>query len=173
MITLITGGSKCGKSHLAESLLEGFEGEKIYIATMQPYGEDALAAIERHRRLRSGKGFRTVEKYTDIHEVVLTESSAVLLECVGNLLANEMFHMEQMCDPTKKILDGIRILGERAEELVIVTNQVGSDGIEYAEGTAAYIACMGRINSGIAAFADNVVECVYGIPTILKGKLLC
>lgn len=173
MTTLITGGSKCGKSHLAEGLLEGYAGNKIYIATMQPYGDEALDAIERHRKLRRGKGFSTVEKYTDIHEIALPENSAVLLECVGNLLANEMFFDEKFCDPTDKIIEGIRQLATRAAELVIVTNQVGSDGTKYAEGTAAYIGCMGKINSGIAAFADNVIECVYGIPILLKGDLLC
>ena len=56
MTVLVTGGSKCGKSHFAESLFNDFPGEKIYIATMQPYGEEAFAAIERHRKMRSGKG---------------------------------------------------------------------------------------------------------------------
>ena len=36
MTTLVTGGSKCGKSHFAEKLFDGFEGRKFYIATMQP-----------------------------------------------------------------------------------------------------------------------------------------
>lgn len=171
MTTLITGGSKCGKSHLAESLLDGFEGKKIYAATMQPYGDEALAAIERHRMLRGGKGFATVEKYTDIHELELPENSAVLLECMGNLLANEMFRGNDICEPAEKILQGISDISKRAAKLVIVTNQVGGDGIDHAEGTAAYIACLGKINSGIAAFADNVIECVYGIPIVLKGTL--
>ena len=42
MTTLITGGSKCGKSRLAERVLSGFDGRKIYLATMQPYGSDDL-----------------------------------------------------------------------------------------------------------------------------------
>lgn len=171
MTTLITGGSKCGRSHFAESLLDGYKGEKLYIATMQPYGDEAAAAIERHRAQRSGKGFRTVEKYTDIHETLLPPNSAVLLECMGNLLANEMFCGEVYCDPTEKILEGIRSMSRRTDRLVIVTDQVGSDGIDYAEGTAAYIEYLGKLNGAVAALADNVVECVYGIPVILKGKL--
>ena len=71
MTTLVTGGSKCGKSSFAEKMLEGFPGRKVYIATMQPFGEDASEAIERHRKMREGKGFETVEKYTDIHEISL------------------------------------------------------------------------------------------------------
>lgn len=173
MITLITGGSKCGKSRFAEKLLDSFTGSKVYIATMQPIGDEAFEAIGRHRRLRQGKGFATVEKYTDISEVTLPEGSAVLIECVGNLCANEMFSGEEMCYPADKIAEGIRKLSKAAAELVIVTNQVGSDGIAYAETTAAYIAEMGEINRRLAAFADNVVECVYGIPIAQKGELPC
>lgn len=47
MMILITGGSKCGKSSVAEGLLNGFPGEKYYIAAMEPYGEDAQRAIAR------------------------------------------------------------------------------------------------------------------------------
>ena len=103
----------------------------------------------------------------------MPENSAVLLECVGNLCANEMFFSKEIIMPSKKIINGIRSISEQVSELVIVTNQVGSDGIRYAEGTAAYIAEMGRINSGISQFADNVIECVYGIPIVIKGELPC
>lgn len=61
MLTLITGGCKCGKSSIAENILSDFCGRKIYIATMEPFGEEAHTAISRHRIMRSGKGFETVE----------------------------------------------------------------------------------------------------------------
>ena len=173
MTTLITGGSKCGKSSFAERILEKYPGRKIYIATMQPFGADAFEAIERHRKMRQGKGFETVEKYTDIDEITLPADCAVLLECMGNLCANEMFSGEVVCDPTDKIISGIKRLSDSVSELVIVTNQVGSDGISYSEETAGYIRSLGMINSCIAGFADNVVECVYGIPVVLKGELPC
>ena len=173
MTTLITGGSKCGKSSLAEKLLNGFAGRKIYIATMQPFGEDAFEAIDRHRKMRAGKGFETIEKYTDIHEISLDNSCAVLLECIGNLCANEMFSGGTVNSPADKIVSGIKRLADSVSELIIVTNQVGSDGVTYADGTADYIRVLGSINRNIAGFADNVIECVYGIPVLLKGELPC
>ena len=173
MTTLMIGGSKSGKSGLAERLISGFGGRKIYIATMKPYGTEAAAVIERHRIQRAGKGFETVERYTDIGELVLPENCAVLLECIGNLCANEMFTGEKMLRPAEKITRGIRLLSERVSELAVVSVIVGSDGINYEDGTAAYIEEIGRINSGIAEFADNVIECVYGIPAVLKGGLAC
>jgi len=173
MMTLITGGSKCGKSSLAERILGSFPGRKIYIATMQPFGEDALEAIDRHRKMREGKDFETVERYTDVGGISLPDGCAVLLECMGNLCANEMFSAEETVDPEDRILGGIKRLSEAAEELVIVTNQVGSDGIAYPGGTSDYIRVLGRINAGIAQLADNVIECVYGIPVVLKGENPC
>ena len=173
MTTLVTGGSKCGKSSLAEKLLDGFCGKKVYIATMQPFGEEALEAISRHRKMREQKGFGTIEKYTDIGKISLPANCAVLLECVGNLCANEMFSGDGMCYPDYKIISGIKRLSDFAAELVIVTNQVGSDGIDYAEGTAEYIRLLGEVNRRIAEFADKVIECVYGVPIVLKGEIPC
>lgn len=169
MTTLITGGSKCGKSTFAEKLLSSCKGRKIYIATLRPYGNNAEDIIARHVKMREGKGFITVEQYTDIGNAPVQKGDAVLLEDIGNLTANEMFREEGIYDPVEKIVSGIRQLSEKAAELVIVTNEVGSDGIIYPDSTTAYIASMARICSKITCFADNVYECVYGIPVALKG----
>lgn len=169
MMILVTGGSKYGKSRYAESLFEDIQVQKYYIATMQPYGEDAYAAIDRHRKMRAEKGFLTVEQYTDIDLADIPDGSAVLLECIGNLLANEMFCGDAVQDCTDKIISDVLRLYQKTKMLVIVTNQVGSDGIRYAAGTAAYIEALGRINQALAENADRVVECVYGIPVMVKG----
>ena len=167
MITLITGGSKCGKSSLAESFSENFDGEKIYIATMKPFGEEAHKAIERHRMMRSGKGFVTIEKYTDIHEIEISDRSFVLIECIGNLLANEMFCEDGFCDPTDKIINGLSVISNKSENIVIVTNQVGSDGISYSKEISAYIAAMGKINSAVSDFSDSRLP---GMGTLLHRQ---
>ncbi len=172
MITLITGGSKCGKSGLAEKLLDRFFTDKIYIATMQPYGEEAHIAISRHRKLRAGKGFSTIEKYTGLHELDIPAGSHILLECMANLCANEMFGSEGICDPTERIMFGIKRLAKTADQLVIVTNEVGSDGAAYSPETNRYIEVMGRLNALTAELSDNVIECVYGIPVVLKGQIV-
>lgn len=170
---VITGGSKCGKSRLAEEICGRYTGEKIYLATMRPYGTEAHEAISRHRAMRKNKGFLTREQYTDIEQVELPGRCAVLLECMGNLLANEMFSGEKPVGCTGKILSGIRSLQERTELLAIVTNQVGADGMEYTPETRAYIAALGEINRKIAETADLVIECVYGIPVVLRGEYPC
>lgn len=172
MMTVVIGGSKCGKSGYAEKILDSFTGKKLYIATMIPYGDEAHIAIERHRKMRKNKGFETIEKHTDIDKLYLPKNCAVLLECMGNLLANEMFKNEEITYPTEKIIKGIESLKTQAQHLVIVTNNVACDGIDYERETMDYIRVMGDINRRMSEIADNVIECVYGIPLAVKGTLL-
>lgn len=173
MLILITGGSKNGKSRIAEDIISKTCLPKFYIAAMEPYCDEARTAIERHRKVRAGKGFETVEKYTDIDEIILPEKCAVLLECICNLCANEMFTRNEK-NPANKIITGIETLLNKAETLVIVTNQVGDDGVKYPRETMDYIKNMGEINCGLAEISDVVIEAVYGLPVILKGgERLC
>ena len=71
MITLITGGSGSGKSAYAEKYIchvsneKGYK-EKYYIATMQVFDDEGQRKIDRHRRLRAGKCFITIEQPRDI-----------------------------------------------------------------------------------------------------------
>lgn len=174
MTILVTGGSKCGKSSAAENLLNGFPGEKYYIAAMEPYGEEAHRAIARHREMRCGKGFHTIERPRDIESLELPDNSlprCALLECLTTLCANEMFTPDGISDPSEKIIRGLKKLSDQVEKLVIVTNEVAADGISYPAETMNYIRVMSRLNSEAAKLADTVIECVCGIPVTLKGEL--
>ncbi len=98
MFTLVIGGSASGKSDYAERhvLAMEAEGPRIYIATMEPFGEEARARIERHHAMRRDRGFETIECYRNAGKLVLPEGANVLLEDLGNLTANELFGGEQL-----------------------------------------------------------------------------
>ena len=164
MFILVTGGSGSGKSEFAENIAMKLGGKMLYVATMKPYDDECLKHIERHRKMRDGKGFRTVECYTDLSEI--TESAdTILLECMSNLTANMMFS-DNNDNAFEKIIGGI--LNLKSENIVIVTNEISSDGIEYGGDTKMYISLLGRINSVLSKRADKVYEVVYGIPIEIK-----
>lgn len=173
MTALIIGGAASGKSEYAESLLEG-AGNKLYIATMQPFGDDAAARIARHRALRGSKGFKTLERFTALGALTDTElpkGCSVLLECLGNLAANELFAPQGAGeDAETAILDGIARLARRSRHLVVVSNDLFTDGVAYDADTARYLNFLGRCNAQIASRFDRVVEVVCGIPILLKGE---
>ncbi|MBQ1311957.1 MAG: bifunctional adenosylcobinamide kinase/adenosylcobinamide-phosphate guanylyltransferase [Blautia sp.] len=172
MMVVVTGGSGSGKSAFAEEKVLSFgEMERFYIATMYPYDEESYKRIKRHQNMRAGKKFHTVEKYTDVGSISFPGNSTVLLECMSNLTANEMFLPEGAgMDCAGKVIRDIGILKEKVQNLVIVTNEIFSDAGAYEEETRRYLKNLGEINQGIAGLADELYEVVYGIPVRWKGE---
>lgn len=172
MLTLVTGGSGSGKSEFAENLSVAYKSKNlIYIATMFPYDGESLKKIERHKKMRENKNFKTVECFTNLKHVAISENSTVLLDCMSNLVANEMYLEDGAKDITvKTILDGVQEIKDKCENFVIVTNEVFSDGIDYDDETMRYMKYIGEINKAIGKEADNVVEVVYSIPVYIKGS---
>ena len=161
MLVVVTGGSGSGKSAFAEeTVLSLGEARRIYIATMQAFDEES------HRRIR----FETIEKYTELDELLIPKDCVVLLECMSNLVANEMFR-EGGFHPevAEKITEGVKNLLSQAKHVVIVTNEIFSDGILYEEESEQYKKELGQINQKLAELAEEVVEVVYGIPVWHKG----
>lgn len=193
MVTLIIGGSCSGKSEYAEMCLEGVLGEKIYIATMIAADEESMRRVRRHRQRRKGSGFRTVECPSGLWETAqdIPQNAAVLLECIGNLAANEMF---PPCDSKgassapgdgaassapedgaafvesvkRRILDAVAALQSRASELVIVSNEVNRAGCEFEGDTKRYQRLIGELNQALCQKAERVIEMAGGIPVIRK-----
>ena len=178
MMVLVIGGSGSGKSAYGEERLCSLSGgkKKYYLAAMRVYDGEDQRRVDRHRQLRSGKGFETVEQAVNIEEALgkMTHGEkTAMLECVSNLTANEMFSETGMMPEAvveEKIVKGIVKLKKELLHLVVVSNNVFGDGRGYDEGTMAYIRAMGKINERLAQEADQVVEVVVGIPLVLKGK---
>lgn len=171
MFAVVTGGSGSGKSEYAENLACSLAGERrIYVATMRPWDEEGLRRIERHRRLRAGKGFETMECFTDLEQLKgVGPKDTVLLECMSNLTANEFY--KQKDQASQRIWKGILKLVKSCRHLVVVTNEVFSDGISYDRETVEYMELLGNLNGKLASFADQVTEVVYGIPVAIKEEL--
>lgn len=171
MLTLVTGGAACGKSEYAESLFESVTGTLYYGATMRRTPDaETQERIRRHRLMRAGKGFVTLECETDIGSLPIDKADGIIVECMSNLLANEMFDAKRE-NAVSFILEGIDRLCEKCHNIVLVTLELGMDGIEYDAFTNAYIANMGQLNAALAERADRVVEVVYSIPVCIKGVL--
>ena len=171
MMAVVTGGSGSGKSAFAEDkILSLGQGKRFYIATMHPYDEESYKRVERHRKMRAGKGFETVECYTGLENLEFPQDAIVLLECMSNLAANEMFEESGAgADTVEAVLRGVRKLKSQVRHLVIVTNEIFSEAASYEGDTVRYQEYLGKINQKLGEMADQVVEGVYGIPIWHKG----
>ncbi len=171
MMAVVTGGSGSGKSAFAEDkILSLGQGKRFYIATMHPYDEESYKRVERHRKMRAGKGFETVECYTGLENLEFPEDAIVLLECMSNLAANEMFEESGAgADTVEAVLRGVRKLKSQVRHLVIVTNEIFPRQLPMREIPIRYQEYLGKINQKLGEMADQVVEVVYGIPIWHKG----
>lgn len=173
MISLVTGGSGSGKSAFAEDLTVCLDGtRRIYIATMYPFDKESQDRVKRHQQIRKGKNYETIECYTNLCGVSIPPDSIVLLECMSNLVANEMYQEQGAGERTvEAIMSGLDYLCDIAAHVCIVSNEVFSDGQVYEEETNRYLSYLGKINREVAKKADLVVEVVYKIPIYHKRNL--
>lgn len=165
MLILVTGGAASGKSAYAEQLAEQLGQQKIYVATMEPFGEEANLRIQKHRQMRASKGFQSVDCYRKLQALNLPPSEVVLLECVTNLLANELYGGD-----AETVLEGIQHLLKQTGHLIVVSGEVFSDGMSYSAETMEYIEKLACLNRKLAEQADLVVESVAGLAVIWKGR---
>ena len=171
MMTLVIGGAASGKSEYAESLLLHTPEPRYYIATMQPFGEEAMERIRRHRAMRAQKQFETIECYTNLSSIRLPERGVVLLECMSNLTANEKYAPEGAgAHAYEAIVNGIDSLRKQSDRLVVVSNEVFTGGNRYADDTDQYLRLLAEINRALAARADAVCEVVCSCVQYYKGR---
>lgn len=172
MMTLVIGGAASGKSEFAEELvLNAGNLPRYYIATMQPFDDECRARIRRHREMRAKKQFTTVECFVNLEQVTLPEKGVVLLECMSNLAANELYSPDGAGDDAvESIQRGIRHLKSQCEELVIVSNEVFSSGSDYEGDTLRYLRVLAEVNRMLAKEADTVYEVMCGCSVCHKGK---
>lgn len=184
--SLILGGSGSGKSLLGESwsdLLYQQTGLRpLYIATLD-VGDDPEneRRVRRHREQRAAIPFETIElpriQGSELDQV--PGGHPVLLDCLGNLTANQMFTPQDgptsdapvflSCEETVESIDkALTVLAMKSLHLIVVSNLIFSDGVRYDEGTEGYLRALGLIHRRIAVRAANVVEVDGGIPFFHK-----
>ncbi|MBE5871289.1 MAG: bifunctional adenosylcobinamide kinase/adenosylcobinamide-phosphate guanylyltransferase [Lachnospiraceae bacterium] len=175
---LVIGGSASGKSAFAEKLAKEREsGGKIYIATMKPCDAECKERIRKHRERRKEADYETVECFgRSLMEARRDKHAGKtgLFECMSNYASNVMFGdydpfhavtftKEKLQSLSEEMVSELSALNDRLEELIIVTNDVFSDGNVYDEMTMSYLALLGLCNQKLADKADQVYEVVCGI----------
>ena len=189
MKILIIGGSKSGKSHLAQELSKALSqrGPMYYWATMEPVDAEDRARIERHIEDRAGWGFSTVERGRGLVSAPLppdAEEAAVLFDSVTALVTNELFgdlSEETFADTKAAVLRaeeakrrsvaGLLRLSEGFCHCIAVADDVFRDGREYDEMTELWRAALADTLRALAAEFDTVIEVTAGIMLLRKGRL--
>ena len=172
MKALLIGGSKSGKSMLAQQLTSRLGGKRYYLATMVPTDSEDLTRIRRHRQERDGGGFETVEQPACLQDCFhrIDPEGTVLLDSVTSLLAQEMFGETIDRSAAGRTVEALLALGDHAKNVVYVSDMIYSDGFIYDETTEWYREDLAKVCRTLAAHCDCVAEVTAGIPRWVKGK---
>lgn len=167
MIYFFIGQSNTGKSEKAEELAMTFGlSHRLYVATMKVMDEDGEKRVQKHRKQRAGKGFETLEVPIRIAEVIPQirepEDTVMLLECISNLVGNEMYDNPDRAEMDEKafaeeITKDIRLLADSVSKLIVVSS-VYEAKEEYSEETLKYIRYLDATNEAIKKIADEIIE---------------
>ena len=177
MNVLVTGGAASGKSACAEEIACALGSARYYLATMADDDVEAHERVARHRAQRKGLGFETLEcpSGTLLPAAAAPGGGVALLEDLGNLVSNALFlpdgNMAYADEVLCRLEGEVMGLADRFDHVVIVGNEVGSEGPSPYEATRLWGRLMGSLACRLAAHCDTVVEVACGVPHVLKGRL--
>ncbi len=177
MMVLIVGGSKSGKSSLAQDIAVRLAGEqpRYYIATMISHDAEDDERIARHIADRAGMGFETLEQGKNLPALLSGSNprGTFLLDSVTALLSNEFFPPEKNYAPDfqagARVREDILQLSRSVSNLVVVADDLFRDAACYDDITRHYRKALADILRGVARESDAVLEMTVGNVTVHKG----
>lgn len=179
-ITLVTGGSRSGKSTYAENIYADRD-DVLYIATAIVTDEEMKDRIQRHKESRNQR-WKTYEGFKNLDKAIEDfKGGAILLDCITIMTTNLLFEEERDFENfSKEDMDNIVLfiknefkkLITKARnmnlDLVMVTNEVGWGIVPEYKISRIYRDIAGFINQYVASLSDEVYLVACGLPVKLK-----
>lgn len=181
MIIFISGGVRSGKSRAAENMVQTFCTKRaVYIATSRQTDNEMKKRIQLHQKERqaANPSWVTIEQSVDLQQILpnLQSDDAVLLDCVTNWLANELFLTEKRWQ-TKEgkqevfhhMIKALDKLFAQSQTVVLVSNELFEAGV-LEESTYSYMHMLGKLHQYIVEKADVAICVEAGLSRFKKGK---
>ena len=192
---LFVGGTRSGKSGMAQRWAEAQAPQRLYLATGRADDEEMAARIARHKAER-GSGWLCREEPLDPAAVLAHAASihagtqqgdypapsgggsagavvpgVVLFDCVSLWVANLM-----AADMTEQaILDRVNTLAACIEAyplpLALVSVEAGLGMVAMSSLGRRFQDTLGLANQALARVCDTVLFVSCGLPLVLKGRL--
>jgi histidinol-phosphate/aromatic aminotransferase/cobyric acid decarboxylase-like protein/adenosyl cobinamide kinase/adenosyl cobinamide phosphate guanylyltransferase len=176
-LVLVTGGTRSGKSAVAERLLEG---EAVaYLATASPTDAEMAERISRHRSRRPAS-WSTIEVGADLAAAVAAAADRpVLLDGLGGWIASALHHAGAFAggdldaaasDIRARVADLVTIAQARTAPTVVVVEQAGSAPVAADAATRRWVDLVGEAAQRLAAVADRALLVVAGRTVELSAE---
>jgi adenosyl cobinamide kinase/adenosyl cobinamide phosphate guanylyltransferase len=156
VITLVLGGTRSGKSDVAERLASQSGPEVTYVATatVDPADADFVARVRTHQDRRPAT-WNTNEAPTDLASTLMRVEGTVLVDSLGTWLAAAPAFAADV--------EGlVRALTLRPGSTVVVSEEVGLGVHAPTEVGVQFADALGAANRRLADAADRVLLVVAG-----------
>lgn len=179
-ITLVTGGTRSGKSSFGEKLLKEYD-DVTYIATLIAVDDEMKERVRKHRESRN-QMWNTIEGYNDLYlKISYIKEKYIMLECIGTMITNLIFDQYIDVDDLRKdeinkleesIANQVSLLiheiKKNDKNVVIITNEVGFSLVSEYKLGRIFTDILGRVNQMLARESDEVYLVACGLPMRLK-----
>lgn len=158
MIVLVLGGTRSGKSAVAERLVGEWAGPVTYVATarLDPTDDDHAARIRRHRDRRPAT-WTTVEcaDADELPAILRAVDGTVLVDSLGTWVTGHP-------DLSPDVEDLVTAVLERPGDSVIVSEEVGMSPHAPTELGRRFTDALGEANHAVSVVADRALLVVAG-----------
>jgi adenosylcobinamide kinase/adenosylcobinamide-phosphate guanylyltransferase len=170
-VILVIGGARSGKSGFAQTLAQGREGRKVFIATAQAGDDEMKLRIEKHRSERPA-GWHTIEEPCRLLQALDGCAGAyevVLIDCIGLWISNRLLAdagEDEILQEAGAVLASCSTSGSC---VIMVSNETGMGIVPDNRLSRLFRDVLGKTNQELAAAADEVYFLIAGIPLQIKG----
>ena len=154
MITLVLGGTRSGKSEVAERIAAEVGGPVTFVATVTVTDPDMAGRVEAHRARRPSS-WDTVECGHELVDTVAQTEGTVLVDSLGPWVA-------QAPDMNVDGAGLVAALMQRRDPAVVVSEEVGLSVHPSTEAGRRFADALGALNAAVARVADEVLLVVAG-----------
>ena len=184
MIELIIGGTRAGKSRVAElrarsAFLNNPQqyNNLLYVATAKIYDNEIAERIKHHQQRRSDH-WQLIEEPLKLASVLSKHNRSdtiILIECLTMWLTN------LLCEPEAELEDSsflsekkqfIEQLEQSQARIIIVSNETGLGIVPMGELTRRYVDEAGMLHQLLAKMSERVTLVVAGLEHDLKVPVL-
>ena len=170
MKSLILGGTRSGKSHLAEQMATDSGLPVTYIATAQAKDDEMQQRIAIHRQRRP-EGWLLVEEPIALADTLKTRASenhCLLVDCLTLWLTNCLLDYDSsLYDQQKQAL--LNCIAGLLGKIIFVSNETNMGVTPVGELSRRFCDEAGILHQQVAEVCDRVILTIAGLPHTLKG----
>ncbi|OUS24318.1 bifunctional adenosylcobinamide kinase/adenosylcobinamide-phosphate guanylyltransferase ['Osedax' symbiont bacterium Rs2_46_30_T18] len=170
MIELFLGGSRSGKSKLAEQAAADTGLSVIYLATATGDDQQMRERIEAHQNSRP-QSWQLLEEPFELAQAIekhAASETCLLVDCLTLWLTNCLFKRDLAYYEAQK-QQLLQVLETSRCQIILVSNETNMGVIPLGQLSRDFCDQAGLLHQQVAALSDKVTLAVAGLPLSLKG----